>query len=163
MRSARRTGIKLSFIDLGWVCIAKYTGGAVSSGEQVSPSFERYADAICDGLSLLEYPSKELPTLVLETGRALVDDSGYLISTVEATKRLPMVVVAWFSTRASTFCLPRFGTNTMSFLRRNLAVFGTDRAVRTFVHEHRRCATRCSFPGVTGSAALSSATSARTT
>jgi len=57
-------------------------------GEQASPSFARYADAICDGLAELDYPTKDLPTLVLETGRALVDDSGYLVSSVCATKRL---------------------------------------------------------------------------
>ena len=44
---------------------------------------------MCEGLSELDYPARELPTLVLETGRALVDDAGFLISQVEATKRLP--------------------------------------------------------------------------
>ena len=83
-------GIKLSFIDLGGGFASPNTLNAqYLPGEQTSPSFERYADAIADGLSVLEYPTKELPTLVLETGRALVDDSGFLISSVEATKRLP--------------------------------------------------------------------------
>ncbi|MCA9491620.1 MAG: hypothetical protein KC621_16925, partial [Myxococcales bacterium] len=57
--------------------------------EQATPSFEQYADAVCDGLRALQGPPKELPTLVLETGRAIVDDAGYLISTVHATRRLP--------------------------------------------------------------------------
>lgn len=83
-------GVKLAFLDLG--------GGFASPntlreqylpGEQTSPSFARYADAICEGLEALEGPPQELPTLVLETGRALVDDSGYLVSTVAARKRLP--------------------------------------------------------------------------
>ena len=88
IRSAH--GIKLSFIDLGGGFASPNTLNAqYLPGEQTSPSFERYADAIADGLSVLEYPTKELPTLVLETGRALVDDSGFLISSVEATKRLP--------------------------------------------------------------------------
>jgi diaminopimelate decarboxylase len=83
-------GIRLEFIDLG--------GGFASAntlkdqylpGEQATPSFARYADAICEGLADLDCPVKELPTLVLETGRALVDSAGYLISSVEAGKRLP--------------------------------------------------------------------------
>jgi len=83
-------GIKLSFIDLGGGFASQNTLAAqYLPGEQTSPSFERYADAICDGLSVLDYPAKEMPTLVLETGRALVDEAGYLISSVEATKRLP--------------------------------------------------------------------------
>jgi diaminopimelate decarboxylase len=58
-------------------------------GEQSAPSFARYADAICDGLAALAYPENELPTLVLETGRALIDDAGVLVTSVEANKRLP--------------------------------------------------------------------------
>lgn len=83
-------GVKISFIDLGGGFASQNTLLAqYLPGEQVSPSFERYADAICDGLSVLDGPSKERPTLVLETGRALVDEAGFLISTVEAQKRLP--------------------------------------------------------------------------
>ncbi len=82
-------GHLLSFIDLGGGFASPNTlKGQYLMGEQASPSFARYADAICDGLAELDYPAKDLPTLVLETGRALVDDSGYLVSSVEATKRL---------------------------------------------------------------------------
>lgn len=86
----REHGIRLSFIDMGGGFASRNTLKAqYLLGEQASPSFARYAEAICDGLAELEYPAKELPTLVLETGRALVDDAGVLISTVEANKRLP--------------------------------------------------------------------------
>lgn len=82
-------GHLLSFIDLGGGFASPNTlKGQYLMGEQASPSFARYADAICDGLAELDYPTKDLPTLVLETGRALVDDSGYLVSSVCATKRL---------------------------------------------------------------------------
>ncbi len=83
-------GIALRFIDLG--------GGFASHntlkeqylpGEESTPSFARYAEAIADGLSVLDVPPRELPTLVLETGRALVDDAGHLVTTVLANKRLP--------------------------------------------------------------------------
>jgi len=85
-----RHGIKLRFLDLG--------GGFASHntlreqylpGDQATPSFARYAEAIVDGLSLLDVPPRELPTLILETGRALVDDAGHLVTTVLANKRLP--------------------------------------------------------------------------
>jgi diaminopimelate decarboxylase len=83
-------GIKLSFIDLGGGFASHNTLKAqYLLGEQAAPSFARYAEAICDGLAELDYPASELPTLVLETGRALVDDAGYLVTTVEANKRLP--------------------------------------------------------------------------
>ena len=55
--------------------------------EQATPSMDRYAEAICDTITE-EWPAgRELPTLYLETGRALVDDAGYLISSVVAVKR----------------------------------------------------------------------------
>lgn len=86
----RKHGLRLSFIDLGGGFASPNTlKGQYLDGEQASPSFARYADAICEGLSELEYPADQMPALVLETGRALVDDAGTLISTVHATKRLP--------------------------------------------------------------------------
>jgi diaminopimelate decarboxylase len=84
------TGVKLQFIDLGGGFASRNTlRESYLPGEQSTPTFSRYADAIVEGLSVLRYPEAELPTLVLETGRALVDEAGYLVSTVEATKRLP--------------------------------------------------------------------------
>jgi diaminopimelate decarboxylase len=83
-------GVRLSFLDMGGGFASRNTLAAqYLPGDQAAPSFERYAEAICDALTGLNYPPQELPTLVLETGRALVDDAGYLISSVTATKRLP--------------------------------------------------------------------------
>jgi diaminopimelate decarboxylase len=83
-------GHKLEFIDLGGGFASRNTlRETYLTGEQVTPSFGRYAEAIVEGLSGLACAQSELPTLVLETGRALVDEAGYLVSTVEATKRLP--------------------------------------------------------------------------
>jgi diaminopimelate decarboxylase len=83
-------GLQLEFLDLGGGFASPNSlKGTYLPGEHVSPSFARYADAICDGLGELDYPARELPTLVLETGRALVDEAGYLVSTAQATKRLP--------------------------------------------------------------------------
>lgn len=61
--------------------------------EQVVPAISEYADAICE--SLLEntkyrkQAGKDLPRLVYESGRAMVDESESLITTVVGTKRLP--------------------------------------------------------------------------
>jgi diaminopimelate decarboxylase len=85
-----RHGVRLDFIDVG--------GGFASHntlreqylpGDQATPSFARYAEAIVDGLADLDMPPRELPRLILETGRALVDDAGHLVTTVLANKRLP--------------------------------------------------------------------------
>lgn len=55
--------------------------------EQVTPSFERYAEAICDTIQELWPRNAKLPRLYLETGRALVDEAGWLVSTVVALKK----------------------------------------------------------------------------
>jgi diaminopimelate decarboxylase len=59
------------------------------SPEQTTPSFDRYAEAICDTITQAWPAGRPLPRLYLETGRALVDEAGYLISTVVAVKRRP--------------------------------------------------------------------------
>jgi diaminopimelate decarboxylase len=55
--------------------------------EQATPGFDRYAEAICDTITQAWPVGRKLPRLYLETGRALVDEAGYLISTVVAVKR----------------------------------------------------------------------------
>ena len=83
-------GIVIDFIDLGGGIASNNTlHSQYLPGEQVTPPFERYADALAQGLSVLDVPAQELPTLVLETGRALIDEAGSLITTVHANKRLP--------------------------------------------------------------------------
>jgi diaminopimelate decarboxylase len=83
-------GIKLAFLDIGGgFASPNALKGQYLAGEQPQASFSRYADAITQGLTELDYPSAERPTLVLETGRALVDSAGYLVTTVQATKRQP--------------------------------------------------------------------------
>jgi diaminopimelate decarboxylase len=80
----------LSFVDLGGGFASSNTlKGQYLQGEQTAPSFARYADAIAEGLSELAYPQAQFPTVVLETGRALIDDAGTLVATVHATKRQP--------------------------------------------------------------------------
>ena len=83
-------GIVLEFIDMGGgFASVNNLKGTYLPGEQVTPSISSYAEAICDGLEHLDYAPAELPTLVLENGRSLVDPAGFLISTVLANKRMP--------------------------------------------------------------------------
>ncbi|HHE37450.1 MAG TPA: diaminopimelate decarboxylase, partial [Candidatus Cloacimonetes bacterium] len=52
------------------------------------PPLEEFVEAISNTL-LSELSPDEYPTVYMETGRALIDEAGYLITTVDAVKRLP--------------------------------------------------------------------------
>ncbi len=82
-------GINLDYIDMGGGLPSKNTlKGQYLDAEQILPSYEQYADAITSELLKLTLPLEEMPTLILESGRALIDDAGYLIGTVIGLKRL---------------------------------------------------------------------------
>ncbi len=82
-------GIPLEYIDLGGGFASNNTLiGQYLPADQVVPSIEQFADAIVSGLYEVNYDRDKLPTLILETGRALIDDAGFLLSTVIANKRL---------------------------------------------------------------------------
>ncbi|MFZ4766529.1 MAG: alanine racemase, partial [Roseimicrobium sp.] len=55
--------------------------------EQVTPSMDRYAEAISDTIISMWPANRPLPKLYLETGRALVDEAGYIIASVVAVKK----------------------------------------------------------------------------
>lgn len=79
----------ISYIDLGGGFASKNTlKGAYLPGKDTCPSFDQYAEAISDAIVSSGLDNDKLPTLFLETGRALIDDSGYLIGRVKANKRL---------------------------------------------------------------------------
>jgi diaminopimelate decarboxylase len=81
--------LRLEYIDIGGGFASRNTlQGQYLPADSVVPTIEEYADAIISGL-LEHAPSPtDVPTLILETGRALVDDAGYLVATVIANKRL---------------------------------------------------------------------------
>lgn len=82
-------GIAIQYLDLGGGFASHNTLlGQYLPAEQVVPTLEQYADAISSGIFSASFKTDELPLLILETGRALVDDAGYLLSTVLANKRL---------------------------------------------------------------------------
>jgi diaminopimelate decarboxylase len=81
-------GIAVEYLDLGGGFASRNTLHAqYLPGDQTTPSFAQYADAIADGLSALRSPRQ--PQIFLESGRALIDDAGQLVMTVHANKRLP--------------------------------------------------------------------------
>jgi diaminopimelate decarboxylase len=88
MATYRKFDHWLKYIDLGGGFASKNTlKGAYMPGAETCPSFDDYAEAISNAIISSEIPHENLPVLFLETGRALIDDAGYLLSTVLANKR----------------------------------------------------------------------------
>jgi len=88
MATYRKFDHWLKYIDLGGGFASKNTlKGAYMPGSETCPSFDEYAEAISNALISSEIPHENLPVLFLETGRALIDDAGYLLTTVLANKR----------------------------------------------------------------------------
>ncbi len=81
--------LQLDYIDIGGGIPSKNTLHSLYLDASVSiPPLEDYADAITSGIIEHGLRSDELPLLILESGRALVDEAGYLISSVVSNKRL---------------------------------------------------------------------------
>ena len=81
--------MNIRYIDVGGGFASQNTlKGAYYPGTDTTPTFGEYAEAITSALLNSELDPRKLPTLILETGRALIDDAGYLLGTVIANKRL---------------------------------------------------------------------------
>jgi diaminopimelate decarboxylase len=81
-------GHEIRYIDLGGGFASKNTlKGSYLQGSDVNPTFDDFAEAISTSLLNAGFRKDHLPVLILETGRALVDDAGYLLGTVIANKR----------------------------------------------------------------------------
>jgi diaminopimelate decarboxylase len=79
----------ISYIDMGGGFASKNTlRGAYLSGEDTTPSFDEYAESITSAIINSQIKPDKLPTLILETGRALIDNAGYIAGSVLANKRL---------------------------------------------------------------------------
>lgn len=84
-----RFGKMVEYIDLGGGFPSTNTlKGAYLPGTDTVPSIDQFADAITDVILGYGFRPEQLPLLILESGRALIDDAGYLLGTVLATKRL---------------------------------------------------------------------------
>ncbi|HCT29699.1 MAG TPA: diaminopimelate decarboxylase [Bacteroidales bacterium] len=79
----------ISYIDMGGGFASKNTlRGAYLSGEDTTPSFDEYAEAITSAIIDSQIKPDKLPTIILETGRALIDNAGSIVGSVLANKRL---------------------------------------------------------------------------
>ena len=79
---------EIKYIDMGGGFASKNTlKGAYLPGSDTNPSIDEFAEAIATALLNADFKKDKLPLLILETGRALVDDAGYLLGTVISNKR----------------------------------------------------------------------------
>jgi diaminopimelate decarboxylase len=89
VRVDRKYNHSIKYIDMGGGFASKNTlKGAYLPGSDTCPTFDDYAEAITDALVNSDIQPNKMPTLFLETGRALIDDAGFLLGTVLANKRL---------------------------------------------------------------------------
>lgn len=79
----------IEYLDIGggFPSINKLKGTYLPP-EVAIPSLEEYAEKISEALYKNLKPGS-FPKLILESGRAMVDDSGYMITSIFASKRLP--------------------------------------------------------------------------
>ena len=79
---------QIDYIDIGGGFASKNRlKGVYQSPEIIVPTFDDYAEAITN--AIYKNNKGKLPTLYLETGRALIDEAGYLLTSIWASKRLP--------------------------------------------------------------------------
>jgi diaminopimelate decarboxylase len=79
----------LHYLDVGGGFPSANTlKGAYLPGTDTVPSLDQFADAITSTIIAYGFRQEELPLLILESGRALIDDAGWLLGSVLATKRL---------------------------------------------------------------------------
>jgi diaminopimelate decarboxylase len=79
----------IQYIDMGGGFASKNTlKGSYLQGADSSPSFNQFAESITTAILNAGFVEDELPLLILETGRALIDEAGFLLGTVISNKRL---------------------------------------------------------------------------
>lgn len=79
----------IQYLDMGGGFASKNTlKGSYLQGADANPTFDQFAEAISTAILNAGFSTTELPLLILETGRALIDEAGYLLGTVLSNKRL---------------------------------------------------------------------------
>jgi diaminopimelate decarboxylase len=80
---------EIKYIDMGGGFASRNTlKGAYLPGTDTNPSIDEFAEAITSALINSDFRPKNPPLLILETGRALIDDAAWLLGSVIANKRL---------------------------------------------------------------------------
>jgi diaminopimelate decarboxylase len=89
LKVKKNFNVKVTYLDLGGGFASKNTlKGSYLQGVDASPGFDQYAETITMAILNSGFKEEELPLLVLETGRALIDEAGYLLGSVVSNKRL---------------------------------------------------------------------------
>ncbi len=84
-----KTGMPISYIDVGGGFASRSTlHEQYAPGTDSSPPIDDYAEAVTSALLEAGFGADEMPTLMLETGRALIDDAGFMLTRVVGNKRL---------------------------------------------------------------------------
>ena len=82
-------GFVIKYLDLGGGFASRATLHAqYAPGRDTTPPIDDYAEAVTSAILRAGFDNDELPTLMLESGRALIDEAGFLITSVVANKRL---------------------------------------------------------------------------
>lgn len=80
--------VQIDYLDIGGgYASANTLHSQFLSGSAIIPTFDQYAEAVCRPLCEKVSRFKKKPRLLLEPGRALVDEAVSLITTVVSTKR----------------------------------------------------------------------------
>ncbi len=89
LTTRREYGVAVERIDVGGGFASRATLHAqYAPGADASPPIDDYAEAVTRALLGAGFPPDELPTLMLETGRAIVDEAGFALTRVVGHKRL---------------------------------------------------------------------------
>jgi diaminopimelate decarboxylase len=81
-------GFKIDYLDIGGGFPSRHKlKGTYHSPDLAVPGIDEYAEAITSSLYRNLRPG-DFPRLILECGRAIVDEAGYLITSILASKRL---------------------------------------------------------------------------
>ncbi len=79
----------IQYIDMGGGFASRNTlKGSYLQGVDTVPSFDQFAEAISTSILNAGFVEDDIPLLVLESGRSLIDEAGYLLGTVLSNKRL---------------------------------------------------------------------------
>jgi diaminopimelate decarboxylase len=84
-----KLGAEIEYLDLGGGYASRTTlHGQLLPGELTVPSFDEYAEAICVPLKAAARGLKRRPLLILEPGRAIVDEAVSLLVSVVSVKSM---------------------------------------------------------------------------
>lgn len=86
----RETGAHIEYIDIGGGFASRNAlQGIYLPPDQAVPSIEQYAETVTQAMMEAVRGRRDWPWLILETGRAVVDDAESLVASVVGSKRLP--------------------------------------------------------------------------